>query len=71
MEITKEEADRLKESLGGITDWRRQLGHLLHKLIDALVIGLTTVVAGWGEYSVMEDFGKAKQDFFKTFLELP
>jgi predicted transposase YbfD/YdcC len=71
MEITKEEADRLKESLGGITDWRRQSGHLLHKLIDALVIGLTTVVAGWGEYSVMEDFGKAKQDFFKTFLELP
>jgi hypothetical protein len=29
------------------------------------------LVAGWGEYSVMEDFGKAKLDFFKTFLELP
>jgi predicted transposase YbfD/YdcC len=71
MEITKEEGDRLKESLSGITDWRRQSGHLLHKLIDALVIGLTTVVAGWSEYSVMEDFGKAKLDFFKTFLELP
>jgi predicted transposase YbfD/YdcC len=71
MEITKEEAGRLKESLGGITDWRRQSGHLLHKLSDVLVIGLTTVVAGWGEYSVMEDFGKAKLDFFKTFLELP
>jgi hypothetical protein len=49
MEITKEEAGRLKESLGGITDWRRQSGHLLHKLIDTLVIGLTTVAAGWGE----------------------
>ncbi|MDR2632029.1 MAG: ISAs1 family transposase, partial [Treponema sp.] len=71
MEITKEEADRLKESLGGITDWRRQSGHLLHKLIDVLVIGLTTVLAGWGEYRVMEDFGKAKLDFFKTFLALP
>ncbi|MDR2633651.1 MAG: ISAs1 family transposase, partial [Treponema sp.] len=71
MEITKEEADRLKESLGGITDWRRQSGHLLHKLVDVLVIGLTTVIAGWGEYSVMEDFGNAKADFFKTFLELP
>ncbi|MDR1251859.1 MAG: hypothetical protein LBK62_06795 [Treponema sp.] len=46
MEITKEAADRLKESLGGITDGRGQSGHLLHKLIDALVIGLTTVVAG-------------------------
>jgi predicted transposase YbfD/YdcC len=71
MEITKEEANRLKESLSGITDERRQSGHLLHKLIDILVIGLTTVVAGWCEYSVMEDFGKAKLDFFKTFLELP
>jgi hypothetical protein len=71
MEITKEEAERLKESLRGITDRRRQWGHLLHNLIDVLVIGLTTVVAGWGEYSVMEDFGKAKLDFFKTFLELP
>jgi hypothetical protein len=71
MEITKEEADRLKESPGGITDWQRQSGHLPHKLIDVLVIGLTTVAAGWGEYRVMEDFGKAKLDFFKTFLELP
>jgi hypothetical protein len=71
MEITKEEANRLKESLSGITDWRRQSGHLLHKLIDALVIGLTMAVAGWSEYSVMEDFGKAKPDFFKTFPELP
>jgi hypothetical protein len=25
MEITKEEADRLKESPGGITDWRREI----------------------------------------------
>jgi hypothetical protein len=59
MEITKEEAGRLKESLSDITDWWRQSGHLLHQLVDTLVIGLTTVVAGWGEYSVMEDFGKA------------
>jgi hypothetical protein len=44
MEITKEEANRLKESQSGITGLRRQSGHLLHKLIDALVIGLTTVV---------------------------
>jgi hypothetical protein len=71
MDITQEEANKLKESLSGITDWRGQSGHLLHRLIDALVIGLTTVVARWSEYSIMEDFGKAKLDFFKTFLELP
>jgi hypothetical protein len=71
MDITKEEASKMKESLSGIIDWRRQSGRMLHKLIDVLVIGLTTVLAGWCEYTVMEDFGKMKLDFFKTFLELP
>jgi hypothetical protein len=37
MEISREEADRLKEDLGGITDGRRQSGHLLHKLGDVPV----------------------------------
>jgi predicted transposase YbfD/YdcC len=61
----------LEECLSGITDSRRQTGHFLHKLTDVLIIGLTTVLTGWNEYSVMEDFGKAKQDFFKQFLSLP
>ncbi|MDR0722558.1 MAG: transposase family protein [Treponema sp.] len=43
----------------------------MHKLIDVLVIGLTTILAGWDEFTVMEDFGKAKEHFFRTFLELP
>jgi predicted transposase YbfD/YdcC len=36
-----------------------------------LIIGLATVLTGWNEFSVMEDFGKAKESFFKQFLELP
>jgi predicted transposase YbfD/YdcC len=71
MEIMAEEIRRMKEGLGGITDSRRQWGHLLHNLTDVLVIGLTTILAGWDEFTVMEEFGKAKQDFFKQFLELP
>jgi hypothetical protein len=71
MEIAENEVSRLGKSLDGITDCRRQGGHLLHKLKDVLVIGLTTIVAGWDEFAVMEDFGKAKQGFFKKFLELP
>jgi hypothetical protein len=54
-----------------IKDERRQSGHFPHKLIDVLVIGLTTILAGWDEFNVMEDFGKAKEGFFRTFLELP
>jgi hypothetical protein len=37
-----------------IKDERRQSGHFLHKLIDVLVIGLTTVIAGWDEFNVPE-----------------
>jgi predicted transposase YbfD/YdcC len=71
MEITAEEIRKMKESLSGIRDTRRQWGHLLHKLTDILVIGLTTILAGWDDFTVMEEFGKAKQDFFAPFLELP
>jgi predicted transposase YbfD/YdcC len=71
MEITENEISRLDKSLSGITDHRRQSGHFLHKLKDVLIIGLTTIIAGWDEYTVMEDFGEAKKEFFKTFLELP
>jgi hypothetical protein len=54
-----------------IKDERRKSGHFLHKLIDVLVIGLTTIIAGWNEFNGMEDFGKAKESFFRTFVELP
>jgi hypothetical protein len=59
----------MEECLSGIKDERRQSGHFLHKLIDVLVTGLTTIRAGWDEYNVMEDFGKAQEGFFRTFLE--
>ncbi|MDR0723373.1 MAG: ISAs1 family transposase, partial [Treponema sp.] len=61
----------MEECLRGIKDERRQSGHFLHKLIDVLVIGLTTILAGWDEFNVMEDFGRAKEGFFRRFLELP
>jgi hypothetical protein len=71
VEITEEAIAWMEECLSGIKNERRQSGHFLHKLIDVLVIGLTTILAGWDEYPVMEDFGKTKEGFFRTFLELP
>jgi len=42
-----------------------------HKLIDILVIGLcSTLTVGEG-FTDMEFLGRARQDWFKTFLELP
>jgi predicted transposase YbfD/YdcC len=42
-----------------------------HKLIDILVIAICTLLCGGEGFNDMEEFGKAKQDWFKTFLELP
>lgn len=42
-----------------------------HKLIDLLVIGICTVICGGDDYAAMEEFGKAKEKWFRTFLELP
>jgi predicted transposase YbfD/YdcC len=42
-----------------------------HKLIDILVIGLCTMITVGENFTDMEDFGKAKHDWLKTFLELP
>jgi predicted transposase YbfD/YdcC len=42
-----------------------------HKLIDILVISICTLVCGGETFNDMEDFGNAKHDWLKSFLELP
>jgi predicted transposase YbfD/YdcC len=42
-----------------------------HKLIDILVIGLCTMITVGENFTDMEDFGRLKYDWLKTFLELP
>ena len=41
-----------------------------HDLIDVLVIAICTLLCGGQTFNDMEDFGRAKQDWFKTFLSL-
>jgi predicted transposase YbfD/YdcC len=41
-----------------------------HDLIDILVIAICTLLCAGEGFNDMEDFGKAKQDWFKTFLTL-
>ena len=40
-------------------------------MIDILVIAVCTLLCGGESFNDMEDFGKAKEDWFKGFLELP
>ncbi|MEI7902868.1 MAG: ISAs1 family transposase [bacterium] len=42
-----------------------------HRLIDILVIGFCSTLAGGEGFNDMELFGKAKEEWFRTFLELP
>jgi predicted transposase YbfD/YdcC len=41
-----------------------------HELIDILIIAVCTLLCGGETFNDMEDFGYAKQDWFKTFLGL-
>ena len=41
-----------------------------HELIDLLVIAICTLLCGGESFNDMEDFGNAKSDWFKTFLNL-
>ncbi len=43
----------------------------LHQLVDILVIAICAVIAGADNWEDVEAFGKAKQEWFQTFLELP
>src|SRR5580765_8208859 len=41
-----------------------------HDLVDILVIAVCTLLCGGETFNDMEDFGKAKHEWFKTFLSL-
>jgi predicted transposase YbfD/YdcC len=43
----------------------------LHKLVDILVIAICSVIAGADNWEDIEEFGKARQEWFQAFLELP
>lgn len=42
-----------------------------HKLIDIIVIAICAVICGADAWTQMEEFGKSKLKWFKSFLELP
>jgi predicted transposase YbfD/YdcC len=43
----------------------------LHKLIDILLIGVISVICGAETWKQMVGFAKSKEEFLRTFLELP
>lgn len=60
----------LAHYFGQMTDPRK--GKLrYHKFTDILVIGICAVICGADDYEAMAAFGRAKADWFASFLELP
>ncbi len=42
-----------------------------HQLIDIIAVAICAIICGADDWNAIESFGKAKQDWFETFLELP
>jgi len=60
----------LLEHFADLEDPRREHGRE-HNLIDIIVIGILAVICGANDFVGMEAFGRAKEAWLKTFLELP
>ena len=59
------------EHFSHLKDPRRDHTTKLHKLIDIIVIVLCAVLAKSDTWEEIADYADEKQDFFKSFLELP
>lgn len=59
----------IENHFGGLADPRVDRTKL-HKLIDILVIAICAVIAGADNWEDVEEFGKARIEWFQTFLEL-
>jgi len=63
--------EKLVEGLRVMKDPRRRYGNIRHRLVDIIVIGLCTVLSGGEDFVDMEEVGREREEWFKTFLELP
>jgi len=49
----------------------RRVAKVTHKLHDILVITVCAVICGLDHWTQIDDFGKAQESWFRTFLDLP
>ncbi len=62
----------LTQTLTNISDPRwTTYGNIRHKLTDIVIIGLCTVICGGEDYNDMEVFGLEREEWLRTFLDLP
>jgi len=61
----------LVDALNAVPDPRRQCKNLRHALVDVLTIAFCGVLCGCEDFVEIAEFGRAKEAFFRRFLELP
>lgn len=62
--------EKLEQYFSDLTDPRVERRRL-HKLIDIVVISICATLARCEDFVEISEFGKAKEEWLKTFLELP
>jgi predicted transposase YbfD/YdcC len=70
-EVRNMDIEKLKAGLKNVSEPRRMYGNIRHKLEDIVIIGLLTLISMGEDFTDMEIFGKNREDWLKTFLELP
>jgi predicted transposase YbfD/YdcC len=60
----------IEEYFGDLKDKRKKRGKR-HKLIDIITIALCGVICGADDWVSVEAFGNAKEEWLRTFLEMP
>ena len=68
--MEKQVSATIEKHFGKITDPRIDRTKL-HKLLDILVIALCAIIAGADSWEDVAEFGRAKKEWFKKFLDLP
>jgi len=66
------ELKKLKAHVSQMEDpLRTDRGNIRYKLEDIIIIGLCILIYGGEDFPDMEDFGKEREKWLRTFLELP
>ena len=68
--MRKKNDGTIESHFSSLTDPRTK-GKVRHKLIDILTITICAVICGCDDWTEIELYGKEKQDWLGTFLELP
>ncbi len=63
-------AATIVENFSTLKDHRMR-GKIRHKLIDIIILSICAVICGADEFKQIEEYGKVKKEWLKTFLELP